>query len=149
MVSESLLRTLNAALIDAGNRRNALQFGVNELRSVLANAKASLQRAEVKESKAVGANDRKTAEHRELLDYYNGRADKPGLGSILSRIEVLANEQLETHRHLQTSRDIRMNCQRQWDQALTNLAVAEKALEEAVKEWQRMAAEVEKARNEQ
>ena len=83
-----------------------------------------------------------------MLDYYNGLADKAGLGSILNRIELLAREQLETHRHLQTSRDIRMNCHRQWDQAQTNLAVAEKALEEAVKEWRRMSAELEKARDE-
>lgn len=148
MVSESLLRALNDALIDAGNKRNTLQFGVNDLREVLANAKASLQRAEIQESNAVSANDRKNTEHRELLDYYNGLANKNGLGSILTRIELLASEQLETHRHLQTSRDIRMDCHRKWDQAQTNLAVAEKALEEATKDWQRMSAELEKVRNE-
>ncbi len=148
MVSETLLRTLDATLQAAGNKRNAIQFEVNNLNSALADAGANLQRAETQEANAASRNDLKKAEHRELLDYYNGLADKSGLGSILERIEALANEQHETHRLLVAAREIRMQRFQESEQAKIGLAVVRERLAEAVKEWQRMTMEVEKARNE-
>jgi hypothetical protein len=148
MVSESLLRTLDTALQGAGNKRNAIQSEVNNLNFALADATANFQRAQNQEANAVAHNDHKKAKHRELLDYYNNQVDKSGLGSVLEQIEVLAREQHATHRVLGESREIRMQAYREQEQAKTNLAVAQSRLTEAVKEWQRMSAEVEKARNE-
>jgi uncharacterized phage infection (PIP) family protein YhgE len=148
MVSNTILEQLNAAFIDAANKRNQIQSEVNALRDLASQANTSLQRAETQQANAVASNDQKLSEHRELLGYYNGLADKSGLNAIEARIERIASAQRETHRLLGEANRIRQGCYSEAERAKTNLAVAESKLGEAQKEWQRMSEQLERARNE-
>jgi len=147
MVSDTLLRSLDLALRSAGNRRNQTQIEVNDLRRAVTTAEANFQRAQTQETNATIRNDQKQAEHKELLDYYNGLADKSDLGAILEQIETCAAEQRDTNRLLGESREIRMQRYSELEKAKTDLAVAESRLVDATKEWHRMFAQVAEARN--
>jgi len=149
MVSNIVLRELDAAVQQAANRRNKLQSKVNSLRSVLSDASANLQRAQTEEQNAVDHNDVKIKEHHEVLDYYNSLTDKSGLGAIPIRIEGLAAEQRATHRLLGEARETRMQRYRELEEAKTELAGAEIELAEAAKEWLSASAQAQKAREEQ
>jgi len=148
MVSESLLRSLNAAFNDAVSNRNRIQMEVNDSQSRVVDAQTNLERAETQETTASQRNQQKIDEARELTDYYNGLADQSGLNAIQQKLTQLSVQQQETHRQLLAARTIRQQRHQELEDAKIAHAVARQNLERAIKEWQRMSEQLEQARNE-
>jgi hypothetical protein len=148
MVSETVIRSLSAALQEASNKRNLAQSEVNLCRSKLTQIQANAQRATNQESTANVQVELKKKEHTELLDYYNGLADKTGLEAILERVERLAKEQTEATTILSQARDITLRSNLAVERAQTELAVATQRLQEAAGQWQRLSEEVTRASSE-
>lgn len=148
MVSEIVMRSLNEALGEAANRRNAAQSEVNDRSLALTDAQANAQRAATQEANAAARNDLKVRELRELTEYYNGLLDKTGLEAIRDKIERLSQEQFTANQDVSGARQITVQRNAMVEEAKTRLAVTRTAFEEAQKKWQRMSEECQRASNE-
>lgn len=149
MVDEVVLRAFDNAVRDAGNKRNQLQFEVNELRSRLAEAAGNLQRAQNQEQASRERHRLKSEEHRKVLAFYNGEADKTGLGAILTQIDGLVDQTNAILLEVRKAEEIRMGSHRDHEQAKIDLAVGESNLKNAQKEWLEVSERSRKAREEQ
>jgi hypothetical protein len=148
MVTESVLRNLNAALQAAGEKRNLLQMRVNDLRTGMQSAKANFQRAETQEANTRQFHEQKHRECKELLDYYNGIADKTDLAAIPARIERLTAEANDALTTVRRAGEIRQQQYREMEIANSAFAGAEIELKQAQQEWAGISARVHQAHEE-
>jgi hypothetical protein len=121
---------------------------VNDLRTAMQTAKANFQRAETQETTARQFHDRKQRDCKELLDYYNGIADKSPLGAIPAQIERLTAEANDALSTVRQAGEIRQQRYREMEIANSAFAGAEVELKQAQQEWQGISAEVSRAHEE-
>src|SRR5437867_9945965 len=127
MPNDRLVVTLNETLRELTEKQRQSDAFVVDRRGIAERARHNLQIAQDQEKCAIHDDEEIVAKKRELLDYYNGLAEKPQ--ALSDKIDSLGVEQSATSRKRQEAARIVQQRQQELRDAETRSVVAQKDLE--------------------
>jgi len=136
---------LQESLVRANKRQVACQAMLEISALRVANAKMSLQLAQMREATADAANRAATEKHRKLVELCTALPDERVRRALRNEIERFAQEQRATHREAQATAEAVRHCQCELSLAETERSLASAAIETAHDDWSQIAKQVEEA----